>query len=447
MKETDHSKPSVRFITLGCKVNQYETQGMREALTRAGYRMTAGEDDECQVVIINTCTVTHQADKENRYWIRRARREHPSAKIVVTGCYVERNRAELEALAGVDLILSNQAKGEIATYLTLLSCSSPEMQDREGHKSKGFDLPRSEYLPLSISKTEGRGRAYLKIQDGCNHACSFCKVVLVRGRSRSRDLAAVRDEALRLRDSGYREIVLTGIQLGAYGLDLGGGVSLVDALRACAAIEGIERVRLSSIEPIDVTEELIEALATLPEACPHLHIPLQSGDDGVLKRMNRRYTSDFYLRLIQKLKDRMPNFSLTLDVMAGFPGEGEKEFANTCRVLEEVKPLKCHVFPYSRREGTRAARFPSCESTVIRRRVQELIALGEKLAATEKRRYLGKTVAVLVEKKMERGGLLQGLTSNYLKVVFQGPEDWVGRQVNVHLDYLQGDVFLGRSWT
>ena len=436
-----NSQAKVRFITLGCKVNQYETQGMREVLERARVEsLTAeGKPAEVDFVVINTCTVTEGADRENRYWIRRARREHPRARIVVTGCGVVRNRKQIEMLPEVDLVLSNPEKAEIANRL-LGGCADPILQDKEAGQR------RHAYLPLSISRSEGLGRAFVKVQDGCNHACSFCKVVLVRGRSRSRGLKDILEEVRRLRDSGYKEVVFTGIQLGAYGLDFAQGEkrNLVDVLEASAKVEGIERLRLSSIEPIDVTADLIKTLASIPQCCHHLHLPLQSGDDEILKRMDRRYRSSFYTELIARLKSVMPDFSLTLDVMAGFPGEEEEHFQNTIGVLEKVQPLKCHVFPYSRREGTRAARFENVRAGVVHQRVRRLIDLAERIGREVRLPYIGKEISVLVEAQKKNTALLQGLTSNYFKVSFQGAPGWVGRIVPVRLLALEGNTFLGR---
>lgn len=431
----------VRFITLGCKVNQYETQAMREAMGRAGVSSftPASPSEEVDFVVVNTCTVTAEADKENKYWIRRARREHPNARIVVTGCGVERNRAQYDALAEVDLILFNHEKAGIAQRL-LAGCASPAAQDEA---SLAAANPRHLYTPLSISETDGGGRAFVKIQDGCNHACSFCKVVMVRGRSRSRGLAEIVDEMKRLRDSGYREIVFAGIQLGAYGLDFGKdfGAGLVEVLEAGSRIEGIERLRLSSIEPTDVRACVIEAMRDLPKCCPQLHIPLQSGDDEILASMNRRYGRDFYIDLVAKLKSELTEFNLTLDVMAGFPGEEEKHFQNTLDLLEDVKPLKCHVFPYSRREGTRAARFEDLQGGVIKDRVKALTRAGERLGREVRLPYLGRTVSVLIES--EKAGFLQGMTSNYLKVELPGSRDRIGQIVPVKLLSLGEDIFLG----
>lgn len=438
--------PKVKFITFGCKVNQYETQAMRERLERAGMesvqRTGGSRSSEADFVVINTCSVTEEADREGRYWIRRSRREYPNARIVVTGCGVERDREKVQALPEVDFVLSNDEKDQIARHL-IGGRNSPAIPEQN---------PRHRYRELSISKTEGRGRAFVKIQDGCNHACSFCKVVMVRGRSRSRSLKEIVLEVLRLRDQGYREIVFAGIQLGAYGLDFetSPSLGLAEVLEACSQIEGIERLRLSSIEPTDVKPSLIEAFAEIPKCVPHLHIPLQSGDDEILARMNRRYNRSFYLDLISQLRSALPDFCLTLDVMAGFPGEEETHFQNTLDLLEEVQPLKCHVFPYSRRQGTRAAHWQEVPSEVVRERVRRLLDLEKRLGREVRLSYRAKTMPVLVEAARDKDQmnstsnvLLQGLTANYLKVAFYGEADWVERIIPVELVLLHDDTFLG----
>lgn len=432
------TEQKVKFITLGCKVNQYETQGMREDLSRAGVVEDRGKKMDHDFVVINTCTVTEQADKESRYWIRRMKRENPAAKIVVTGCYVEKNRKEIEALDGVDLVLSNHEKADLTEHL-LPGCGSPISQDEEILRQK-----KRVFTPLKISTFQGNGRAFIKVQDGCNHSCSFCKTVIVRGRSRSRQVQDVYEEAVRLKDAGYREIVFTGIQLGAYGLDLNKNDALSEILEECSRIEGIERLRLSSIEPTDVKDSLIQTLKSLPKACPHLHIPLQSGDDEILKRMNRRYEASFYVDLVEKLRSELPNFSLSLDVMTGFAGETEKQFENSLSVLKKTQPLKCHVFPYSPREGTRAYDYEEqLPIEEIRERSRRMIAIADDLGYKERKRFVGETVNVLVEKKIESSGLVQGLTDNYLKVCFQAQEEQIGHVFAVKLLSLEGDTFLG----
>ena len=432
----------VRFITLGCKVNQYETQAMREQLAECDIvelAKTATDNENVDFVVVNTCTVTHAADRENKYWIRRARREHPDAKIVVTGCMVEKNKEELEALEAVDLVLSNHDKDLISDVLTQ-GCSSPIIQDEEAFRKK-----KRTFTPLKISTTKGRGRAFVKIQDGCNHACSFCKVVMVRGRSRSRPLQDVVEEVNRLVGSGYKEVVLAGIQLGAYGDDLGFDEGVSRVVDQISEVSGLERIRLSSIEPTDVSDQLIETLASNPKCCEHMHIPLQSGDTEVLKGMNRRYESSLYGDLIAKLKAKMPEFALTLDVMVGFPNETPERYQNTLDLLGSLGLLRCHVFPYSRREGTRAASFEDLDPRIIKERVQDLMAHSDRWGASFRRPYLGRTMKVLVEQETGQGRLLQGLTHNYLKVCFQGDANLVGEMVDVELLDLEGEVFLGRA--
>lgn len=443
------SDSKVRFITLGCRVNQYETQGMREILERQGVCAIEKNQalSEISFVVINTCTVTADADKENKYWIRRARREHPDAKIVVTGCGVERNRSEIEALPEVDLVLANHEKAKIAERL-LESCAAPAEQESAALTVPEIN-PKHTFMPLSISQSEGKSRAFVKIQDGCNHACSFCKVVMVRGRSRSRSIEDLLDEVKRLAASGYKEIVFAGIQLGAYGLDFENQISVAEVIERSSEIEGVERIRLSSIEPTDVKPDLIKVLRDNPKACHHLHIPLQSGDDSVLKGMNRRHGRQFYIDLIAQLREAMPDFSLTLDVMAGFPGETQEYFENTYRLMETVKPLKCHVFPYSRREGTRAARFETLlevPADVKKERVHRLMELSDRLGREVRMPYVGKKMEALVEVAPKKNTpLLQALTRNYLKVVFQGKPEWMGKIVPVELLTLQGDLFLAKA--
>lgn len=418
----------VRFLTLGCKVNQYETQAMREVLLRCGIQ----EEGEAanDFVIINTCTVTEQADRENRYWIRRLRRENPNAKIVVTGCWVERNRKEAELLPEVDLVLSNQEKVELADRL-LQGCASSSIQNRF----------KREYAPLEISSFEGHTRAFVKIQDGCNHACSFCKVVLVRGRSRSRPMESIVAEAKRLEEKGFKEIVLTGIQLGAYGMDLDPPRNLVSVLEALVSLSGIERIRLSSIEPTDVKPDLIRALKEVPKICPQLHIPLQSGDDEILKRMNRRYDRAFYRGLIERLRKEIPDFCLSMDVMVGFPGEEEAHFANTLSLVKETCPIRVHVFPYSPRPGTRAARWRGVSSSLMKERMRRLMRFSKIVTEEEKQKFLGRSFRVLVEKKSPEG-LCGGYTEHYLKVYFQTSSDLLGKMVPVRLvKRVGGDLF------
>ena len=403
------SVQKVKFSTLGCRLNQYETQAIREQFQRAGFEETENSS-EADVFVLNTCTVTNESDKESRYLIRKFHRMNPDAKIVVTGCYIERNEAEIKNLSGVTLTVLNRQKSEIVRLLE--SCAS--------FSSETFELPSKRAYPrLSISQFEGRTRAYLKIQDGCNHACSFCKVVLVRGPSRSRALEEIVDEAKRLINHGYQEIILTGIQLGAYGYDLEKHQTLAELLGRLSQISGMGRIRLSSIEPTDVTDELIDVMASWEPVCPQLHIPLQSGSNLILERMNRRYRRDFYLGLIQKIRSRVPDFVLTTDVMIGFPGEGDREFEETVRVLEETEPYKLHIFPYSPREGTRAARFHEVIGPqTVKRRKEALYRLEEKLKRAVQEQYVGQTMEILAEEVPDISSWGNGRARNYLQARF-----------------------------
>ena len=435
------SLKNVRFYTLGCKVNQYETQAMREALERKGYRDIEGQKGvPCDLVVVNTCTVTQDADRTNRYWIRRLRREHPQARLAVTGCYAEKNRLDLEAMPEVDLIFSNDEKPSLAEKLSGPAdvCGAP----RPGKAAT--------FMPLSISRSEGRTRAFVKVQDGCDHACSFCKVSVVRGPSRSRALSEILAEVVRLRDSGYREIILTGIQLGAYGLDLevrpGVGERsylLRDVIEASAQVEGVERIRLSSVELMDLGKPICEAFRNVPKLCPHIHLPLQSGDNEVLARMNRRYTREKYRDVVLQLKDRVPDFEFSVDVMAGFPGETESQFANTLELLEILQPLKTHVFPYSRREGTRAADWGTLSAKTVRDRVRRLMEAAERISGKVRHRYLGRSMKILAEHENDRSGISEGFTPNYLKVFFEYPQDVQGCIIPFKLTGLFQDGFRG----
>ncbi|MBI4397855.1 MAG: tRNA (N(6)-L-threonylcarbamoyladenosine(37)-C(2))-methylthiotransferase MtaB [Candidatus Omnitrophica bacterium] len=473
----------VIFQTLGCKVNQYETQGMREKLLGADFIET-GAAGEADLLVLNTCTVTGEADKKNRYWIRRMRRLNPNAKIVVTGCYAEKNREEILQLEGVTAVLGQNEKDKIQeTVWKCFDINEPDFnlcrgqegregrdkdsKDREGSpgENRPFNrLSKNRFSDLSISNFEGHARAFVKIQDGCNHACSFCKVVIVRGRSRSRQVDSILEEVKRLVMAGFREVVLTGIQLGAYGRDISPQSSLVDLASAILQIEGLERLRLSSIEPTDVTEDLIDLMVQSPKFAPHLHIPLQSGDDEILGRMRRRYHQAFYRNLACTLKSRIPDFALTTDVMCGFPGETSRQFENTLQLLTELAPLKVHAFPYSRREGTLASRFQGeVSKPIVESRMSRLIQEAGAWQHSFLSSYLGKTLTVLVEEKVESnpGTVLlgrnvpnpsqsnqcvyRGRTKNYILVEFEASGISLGDFVPVQFENIINDRVWGKT--
>jgi len=426
----------VHFATLGCKTNQYETQAMREKFLKAGYE-EASRPEDADLFVVNTCTVTGEGDRKSRSVIRRLHRENPGAKIAVTGCYATLNQEEIQKLPGVSFVIANQEKEKIVERVNL---------DAAGKFcGEGDESESNRYSDLSISFFADRTRAFVKVQDGCDHACTYCKVVIVRGPSRSRAEADILEEASRLAEGGYQEIVLTGIQLGAYGDEWENGLNLTSVLKKLCAVKGLRRIRLSSIDPSDVTDEFIRCMSEEPKICAHLHLPLQSGDDTILKAMKRAYRRDQYLRIVEKLRKAMPDFSLTTDVMVAFPGETEEHFKNTVRVLEETLPLKAHIFPFSARKGTRAADFVGrLTPEVSRERVTALQAVSKDLAMRYKQRFAGRITEVLVENPNEKGEL-EGHTSNYLKVCFQGDVRWVGSLRKVRLleagpEHFRGEV-------
>lgn len=389
----------VKFITLGCKVNQYETQEFRERFFEAGYS-EAGKNEPADLYVINTCTVTHRADKDSFYHINRCHRENPKGEIVVTGCMAGRERKTLEQLPGVSLVVANNRKKALVRLVT------------------GLKPVRR----AGISDFEGRTRAFLKIQDGCNNFCSYCAVPLARGRSLSKPIRLIVSEARRLADNGFREIVLTGICLGSYGKDLRSVLSLADVVSRLVLIPGIVRIRLSSIEARDVTEDLIAVISGSGKLCKHMHIPIQSGDDGILAAMRRKYNRRDYSDLIKRIKSSIPGISITTDVLVGFPGESERQFSNTCDLVREIEPLRTHIFPYSPRPGSRAVFYEgSVPPVVVKERCVRLAGLARQCSLGYSKRFLGSIVPVLVEgfAGSDRP-LCEGYADNYIKVRFPG---------------------------
>jgi len=403
---------TVKFYTLGCKVNQYETQSIRERFIRGGFEEVLN-GRKADVYVINTCTVTHNADKDSRHYINKARAVNPKARIIVTGCIAGKGRDVLSGLKGVDYLISKS------------------------------------FFPDGISEFCGHTRAFLKIQDGCNHFCSYCIVPYVRGRSRSRRLNKVVNEAQKLVNNGFKEIVLTGVCLGAYGKDLKPKVGLTDVIAGLEKINGLLRIRLSSIEPNYVSDELIKLMARSKKLCRHLHIPLQSGDDEVLKKMNRRYSAKDYLRLVAKLKRSIPQIAITTDVLVGFPDEGDKNFKNTLRVVKKILPLKVHIFPYSKREGTLAAsKFKEFfDPILVRERVCQLKALADLSALRYKNQFIGKPMDVLFENHLaDKPGYWEGLTDNYIRVIHKSKQGLKNKVISLKLKEIYDGAIYSDSY-
>ncbi len=400
--------------TLGCKVNQYETQGIREVLGRDGYHEVDTPKDAAYI-IINSCTVTHHSDRKTFYFIRRTKKMNDAATIVLTGCTAENDEHELLYEKGADIIVTNDEKSRIAEILAFHRAHDTD------HTPHVKPIVLDTFSDMPISSFKGHSRAFVKIQDGCNMNCSYCKVRIVRGRSRSRSLSSIVDEVVRLVDNGYKEIVLTGVQLGAFGRDLTTPTSLVALLDILSDETGVERIRISSLEPFDVTDALIESMANNPKICPHLHLPLQSGDDTILRRMRRTYTHDKFESLIMRLKSNVPSFALTTDVIVGFPGEDDKAFRNTFDLLSKTEPFKMHIFPFSAREGTDAASYEGIvQSSIITERERALHTLNDELFLRTSSVLVGKSLPVLIEEVIDDGRTSKGRLNDYRSVVVPG---------------------------
>lgn len=409
-------KLKVGLTTLGCKVNQYESAALAEDLQQKDYALVPF-NSSADVYIINTCTVTAFSDFQSRQMIRRAHRVNPQAKIIVTGCYAQIAAADIAGIEGVTLVVGNNQKSIIPDLLQRCDTDS-----RRFYTSDIFQ--QKEFCALPLSRFINRSRAYLKIQDGCNYFCSYCIVPFARGKSRSMP----QQEVLRALDNlcrqDYKEIVLTGIHLGAYGQDLQPPTNLPEMITRIIEQAGNTRIRLSSIEPREITDELLQLFNKRDNLCPHLHIPLQSGDDNILNLMKRDYDADFYRKLIEKITATVRDVAIGVDVMVGFPAEGEKEFNNTLHLLKELPIAYLHVFPYSERPQTSAREIqPKVNGPLIKKRAAILRSLGAKKKETFTKRFLGKELRVLVEKiKDKKTGLMKGFSQNYLPVLIDKPD-------------------------
>lgn len=411
------------LITLGCKVNQYEAELMRETLLGRGYSETS-VPEEAALCVVNTCTVTNSADSKSRKVIRHFRQANRTAKVIITGCSTAAGADSFRKLVPDSIILPNADKEDILSVVDGAG---------RGERLKG------------ISRFSGHTRASLKIQDGCDLYCTYCIIPFIRGKPRSKPLEDVFLEASVLADSGYKEIILTGIHLGSYGRDLSPAVSLMDAVKRMLAIKEIQRIRLSSIEVNEISDDDVRFIAENPRVCPHFHFPLQSGDDGILKKMNRRYDIAFFLKRLDGIRKAIPLPGFTTDVIVGFPGETEIQFQNTLETCGKAGFSKIHVFPYSARKNTPASRFPGrCPQAELKDRLTRIKALGEKSAVEYKNEFLGKEARVLVEKGRDKNtGLLCGFTERYVKALFEGGDNLKNTLVNVRIEAVKPDFCTG----
>lgn len=430
---------TVAFHTLGCKVNAYETEAMWKMFEKAGYQKVDFQQ-KADVYLINTCTVTNTGDKKSRQVIRRAIRTNPDAVIVVTGCYAQTSPNEVAAIPGVDVVVGTQGRDKLLDYVEQVK------KTREPINKVGNIMKQREFEEMDVPTFSERTRASLKIQEGCNNFCTFCIIPWAKGLSRSRKPESVLKQAHQLVAAGYQEIVLTGIHTGGYGEDLE-NYRLADLLQDLDQVAGLKRIRISSIEASQIDDRVVEILNRSEKMCRHLHIPLQSGDDTVLKRMRRKYTVAEYREKILQLQEALPDVAITTDVIVGFPGETDSQFENTYRLVKSLGMYQLHVFPYSKRSGTPAARMPDqVEDEVKNQRVERMIQLSKRLQKQYAQKFVGQVLEVIPErldKEDPTGKRLIGYSDNYLPVVFQADPKMIGKICRVRLDEAGEEYSLG----
>ena len=421
--------PSVAFYTLGCKVNFYDTEAIWQLFKKEGYEQVEF-DQTADIYLINTCTVTNTGDKKSRQIIRRAVRRNPEAIVAVTGCYAQTSAAEILEIPGVDLVIGTQDREKILPLVDEIKAKrEPINAVRNIMKTRTFE-------ELDVPSFNGHTRAFLKIQEGCNNFCTFCIIPWSRGLSRSREPQSVLSQARQLVAAGYKEIVLTGIHTGGYGDDME-NYRLSDLMEELDKVEGLERIRISSIEASQIDDKMLDVLKRSTKMCRHFHIPLQAGDDSVLKRMRRKYTVAEFAEKISRIREAMPDVAITTDVIVGFPGETDEMYRNGYNFMREIGFSEMHVFPYSQRTGTPAARMEDqVDDEIKNTRVHELIELSERMQLEYAQKFIGEVVDVIPEKN-EKGlypqGFVGGHSDNYLTVLFEGSQELQGKLCRVKI--------------
>jgi threonylcarbamoyladenosine tRNA methylthiotransferase MtaB len=430
---------TVALDTLGCRLNQYETAGIADQFERKGFRVVPFHE-KADVYVINTCTVTERTDKEGRQLVRRAQRQNPEARIVVTGCYVQYNPKEVAAIPGVHLVVGNADKDRILDLLDE-PWDAGELPVVEVHEFSKDDP----FVSFPMTRFPGYTRGFVKVQDGCDLRCSFCATRIARGPSRSERPERVLEHVERLVEAGFEEIVLTGVHLVDYGRDLVPRTTLATLLEQIVAVRGLGRVRLSSMEPLGVTDALLEVLTGSDRICPSLHLALQSGCDSVLRRMRRRYTARFYRSVVERCLAADPDYCIGADVMVGFPGESEEEHRESLGFVRDVGLSYLHVFSFSARQGTEAACLPGQVPPQVRsRRSAEMRALHDQKKARFAARALGRTFdALVLEDRDEATSRLRSLTGHYLEILVDGRPEDRGKLVPVRVDAVDGHQALG----
>ena len=438
----------IAFSTLGCKVNQYDTSLMQSSINGTGAYIIVPFDDEADIYVVNTCTVTGKGDVESRRLIRRAIRRNKKARVIVTGCYAQTRPEEIAKIDGVSMVLGNEEKYAFMDYLTHSGEDSNDHKTFVGDSFNTFNIPQR-----CLTNFPKRTRSFLKVQDGCDSRCSYCIVPFARGGSRSLNPDDVMKQISALSQNGHKEIVLCGVHLGGYGRDISPRISLTSLIDKILSETDILRIRLSSIEPREITEELINIVASEDRICKHFHIPLQSGDDYTLRQMNRNYTSAFFEDLILRIRERTENAGIGCDVMVGYPGEEDYHFGNTYRFIERLPVTYLHVFAYSPRSGTAAYyKRETVNGDIKRKRSDAIRSLGEKKKIAFQTNFIGKVVEVLIEEEEDEvTGMFKGYTGNYLRVLVspfsKGKEGEFlagkGKLINVQLSGIVNDNLSG----
>lgn len=429
----------VAFATLGCRVNVYESEAMTEKFIREGYEVV-DFSEKADVYVINTCSVTNMGDKKSRQIIGRARRQNNEAIIAAVGCYSQIAPKEVSSIEGVDVVLGTRNKGDIVYFV------NKAKEERKPQIEVSGVLKNKKFENLKIEDYREKTRAFLKIQDGCNRFCTYCLIPYTRGAVCSKDFKVVLNEIKQLAEHGFKEIILSGIHTASYGLDLEGNVTLISLLEEIENIDGIERVRIGSIEPAFFTPEVVEKIKNMKKLCPQFHLSLQSGCTSTLKRMNRRYTADEYEEIVKVLRDNLKDVSITTDVIVGFPGETEEEFNETYEFLKRNKLTKTHIFKFSPRTGTKAHDMENqIDGKIKEERSKKLIALNKINEREFTKSLVGRTMDVLIEQEFKgEEGIYEGYTRNYVKVHVKGiSEKEIGKIINVKILEEKGDYSIG----
>lgn len=425
----------VAFCSLGCKVNQYETNAMAQKFINQGYKVVQF-DEYADIYIVNTCTVTNVADRKSRQMLRRAKEINSNSILVACGCYAQVAKDELKKIEEIDLILGNNEKNDIVQVI-------------ESHiKEKGIEeyvsdvMYKTDYVELGTTTYTEKTRAVIKVQDGCDRFCSYCLIPFARGHIRSRKIENVIEEIKKIVADGINEVVITGIHIASYGRDFKNGIGLIDLLEEINKIQGLHRIRLGSIEPTIITDEFVERLSKLDKICDHFHLSLQSGCTETLKRMNRRYSAEEFKEVTKRLRAKFPNAALTTDIIVGFPGETDEEFNQTYEFLKDIAFYKMHIFKYSPRKGTKAAVMPNqIDGKIKEERSRKLIELSNENEYKYNQGYIGKEVEVLFEER--DGEFIKGHTKNYVVVMFKTESDeLVNKIANVKVSEAKSDCLI-----